>query len=113
MDTETSANAPAAEKPDNRVVLGILSYLGPLVIISYLVGKDDPFVKFHIKQGLILLIINAIMWALSASFWPLWPLWNLVNLFVLVLVVIGIINVINHREKELPVVGSLAKHFTF
>ena len=31
----------------------------------------------------------------------------------LVLSIIGIVNVVQNREKELPLVGSFAKHFTF
>ena len=34
--------------------MAVLSYIGPLVIVSYIVANNDPFVKFHIKQGLVL-----------------------------------------------------------
>jgi uncharacterized membrane protein len=100
----------------HKTVFGILSYLGPLVIVSFLVAKDDPFVKFHIKQGLVLLAIDAILWVMSWTFWmfsPLWMLYNLVNLAILVLVILGIMNVVNNKEQELPIVGSFAKNFTF
>ena len=93
--------------------MGIIAYLGPLVIISYLVAKNDPFVKFHIKQGLVLLVIEIVIWLLSTTMWQLWMLLNLVNLAVLVLVIIGIVNVVQGAQKELPLVGSFSKYFSF
>ncbi|MBI1755245.1 hypothetical protein HY250_01765 [Candidatus Azambacteria bacterium] len=41
---QKSNNAPAA---GNKTLMGILAYLGPLVIVSYVTSKDDAFVKFH------------------------------------------------------------------
>ena len=108
MDTPNqNASAP------KNVGMGILAYIGPLVIVSYLAAKDDLFVKFHIKQGLVLLTIEIIAWLLGSALWSLWMLLNLVNLATLVLSVIGIINVTKGEEKKLPLVGDFAKHFTF
>jgi len=104
------AASPAAEK---NTVMGILSYIGPLVIVSFVTAKDDPFVKFHIKQGLVLLIIEVAVWFLGMMFWPIWMLLRLVDLAVFVLAIIGIINAAQGREKELPIVGKFAKKFTF
>ena len=101
----------------SKTLMGVLAYLGPLVIIPFLVSKDDPFVKFHIKQGLVLFIAELAFWLLSSYFWMIfyqfWMLYQLVNLGVLVLVVMGIINVVQGKEKELPLVGSFAKMFKF
>jgi len=94
-----------------NTVMGVLAYLGPLVIISYLTSKDDPFVKFHIKQGLVLFAIEVIVWFLGMLFWPLWLLLNFINLATLVLSVIGIVNVAKKQEAKLPLVGSYAKYF--
>ena len=44
--------------PAHKNLFAVLSYLGPLVIISLLAGgKEDSFTKFHIKQGLVLFTI--------------------------------------------------------
>jgi uncharacterized membrane protein len=91
--------------------MAILSYIGPLVIVSYLTAKDDPFVKFHIKQGLVLFIIEIAVWVLSGMFWPLWMLFRLVNLGTFILSVVGIVNVTQGKEKELPLVGGWSKYF--
>ncbi len=94
-------------------LMGVLAYLGILVIVSYLVAKDDPFVKFHIKQGLVLLSIEFIAWILSMIIWPIWMFFWLIKLAVFVLLIIGIVNVIGGQEKKLPLVGDYARYFTF
>lgn len=109
---EMSPMAPAPAKA-NKTLMGVLAYLGILIIIPFIVAKDEPFVKFHLKQGLLLVIAELVVWVLGAAMWQLWMLLQLVNLAVLVLAIIGIVNVVQGKEKELPFIGSLAKKFTF
>jgi uncharacterized membrane protein len=96
---------------EKNTLMGILCYLGPLVIIPLIVAKDDAFVKFHIKQGLVLLIIEAVVWALGMYVWQFWALYELVNLLTFILSIVGIVNVVQGREKELPLVGSYGNSF--
>ena len=91
--------------------MGVLVYLGILVIIPYLVAKDDSFVKFHIKQGLVLVVIEFIMWILGMILLPLWMLLAIINLGVFVLIIIGIVNVVQGKEQKLPLVGDFARYF--
>ena len=42
--------------------LGVLSYFGPLFIITLIAGNSS-FTKFHANQGLVLFIIEAIVGA--------------------------------------------------
>lgn len=98
---------------DNQMLMGILSYIGPLVIVSYLTSKNDPVVKFHIKQGLVLFIIEILFWILMPMLYYLWIILRLINLATIVLSVVGIVNVVNKKQKMLPVVGGLAKYFKF
>ena len=100
-------------EPDNSVVMAALAYIGPLVIVSYIVAKDNPFVKFHIKQGLVLLVIEVALWFLGGMLWAFIPFMGLINLVVLVFAILGIVNAVNKKEQELPLVGSFAKHFNF
>ena len=97
---------------DSQTPMGILAYFGPLVIVSYLVAKSDQFVKFHIKQGLVLLVIEAVVWVVGMMFWQLWMLLSLVNLATLILSIIGIINVLQHKQEPLPVVGRFSSYFS-
>lgn len=94
--------------------MGVLSYLGPFVLVSFFVAKDDPFVKFHIKQGLVLLVIEAGIWIIGSMmfmFGPLWLLLQLINLGTIILSIVGIIHVSQHKEVELPLVGTYAHYF--
>ena len=111
-----ATNTQTPKAPDNQLLMSILAYLGPLVFIPLLMVKDNPSVRFHTKQGLVLFIAAAIVWVLGNYLYMflfmLVPLLAIVNLGILILSIIGIINVINKKEAELPLVGGLAKHLT-
>ena len=117
MDTPAAPITPTASTPINagkkNVLMGILAYIGPLIIVSYLVAKDDPFVKFHIKQALVLIVIEAAVWVLGMIMSPLWMLGQFINLAALILAIIGIVNAAQGQEKNLPIVGEYASHFRF
>ncbi len=102
---------PKNSTEDNTKLMSILAYLGPLVIISYATAKDNPHVKFHIKQGLVVFVIEVGIWFVSSMFWQFWMILNFANFGVLILSVLGIINVVNGKEEELPIVGQFASHF--
>ena len=60
--------------------MAVFSYLGPLIIISYLTAKEDSFVKFHIRQGAVLFGIEIALMILTSMFYPLMMLSWLINL---------------------------------
>lgn len=117
MDNPTEPQmAPVPENPgeQNNTLMGILAYLGILVLIPLLTSaKNDPFVKFHAKQGLVLFIAEIVLWVVASFFWMLWPLWQLCNLAFFILAIVGIVNAVQKKEKELPIIGSFAKHLSF
>lgn len=98
---------PQAPKSPNTG-MAILAYLGILIIIPFLTdAKNDPFVKFHLKQGLVMLILYIVG---SFIFWvPVvgWLLW----IACLILMAIGISNAASGKEKELPIVGKFGSSF--
>jgi len=99
-------------------LMAALSYIGPLVIVSYITSKDDPFVKFHIKQGLLVLILWAIVWVGGSALWwlgtwGLWGVWGLIRLAITILAIIGIVYVFQGKEKPLPLIGGYAKYLNF
>jgi uncharacterized membrane protein len=106
MDTHVEGGHSTPEQ--NKTLFSVLAYFGPLVILSYFLAGKDPFVKFHVKQGLVLFGIELIVSVVARFFWPLWMLIGLVNLCTLILSIVGIINAAQHHQKELPVVGHLA-----
>ena len=117
MDEQPQSTTPmpsaSEHKPEQKKLMGVLAYLGILIIIPFLMAKDDPFVKFHIKQGLLLVIVELAVWLIGSAMWSLWTILGLVNLATFILAVIGIVNVVQGNQKELPLIGSLAKNFTF
>ncbi|MES2088320.1 MAG: hypothetical protein V4467_05030 [Patescibacteria group bacterium] len=116
MDTQNSTTEKNPENArglrDKKTLMSVLAYVGPLIIISYLTTKDDPTVKYHIKQGLVLVVLEAAVWLadeMLGSFF--WPVIQLAHFALIVLSIIGIVNVLNGRQKELPFVGHFSEKF--
>ncbi len=113
MDPQNNSGQPMGNPPqssDHNLVLGVLAYLGPLSIVSYMMGKDD-FTKFHAKQGIVLFGLEVIVWILASMMYSIWMLINVLNLATLILSIIGIVNVIQGHRKELPIIGGLTGSF--
>lgn len=106
MAEETKTPAPSSGQ--KNVGMAVLCYFGILVLIPFLTdAKNDPFVKFHIKQGLILLIAGVIAGVVS---WIPFVGWIL-GIFVFVLFIIGIVNAASGKEARLPIIGQLGEGF--
>jgi len=90
-----------------------LAYI--LFFIPLLTGaKNDPFVKFHVKQGLLIFIgwvaVSIISWILP---WQLGIIATILDICVLVLMVVGIMNAAKGEQKPLPAVGKFGEQFKF
>ncbi len=98
-----------------------LSYLSILLVIPLVLQKDNPYTKFHVKQGLVLLILEIILSVVSKLlvFIPfLGPflaslIIPLAWIFVLVLIIMGIINALQGKTQRLPLIGAFGEKFTF
>lgn len=102
---------PTGSKGKN-VGMAVICYLGILVLIPLLTdAKNDSFVKFHIKQGLVLLILEVIV----SIFWVIpvlgWILGAIGSAILLVLTIMGIVNSASGKEEKLPLVGQYAENF--
>ena len=54
---------PAGGAPSsNRTIMIVLSYLGILALIPFLVEKNDREVQWHAKHGLILLAVEVVVY---------------------------------------------------
>ena len=91
-------------------IMAALSYFGPLVIIPFLTHRENPFVLFHIKQGLVLLALALIVHVSTFFLFFLLPFIMLINIGLFILSIIGIINSLQLKEKEIPIVGKFASH---
>ena len=112
-DVEDTTSEYTQEDMEKNKVMAILSYIIPL--IPYFVEKESPWVKYHAKQGMNLLIISIILSVglsiISAILtWRLWWLTttvsSLVSLAIFILAIIGIMNVCNGKARELPVINK-------
>ncbi|MBQ7128796.1 MAG: zinc ribbon domain-containing protein [Clostridia bacterium] len=123
-----------AKTSDNSKIYKILSYIGILWLIGLLVNpeKNDPKVRFHVGQGIILTItgvaLNIVGGILSAIikaifgvyYWGYYAglsttgsvlnalVWLAISGLLIALMVIGIVNAVKGVEKPLPVVGKFA-----
>ena len=89
-------------------LMAAASYLGILCFVPLMMNKDDEFVQFHSKQGLILW-----MWSVLAMFTLHIPavgelLFGISSMAIVVLSVAGLVSVGFRRAWRLPVVCSLA-----
>ena len=94
--------------------MGVLSYLGILVLIPLLAAKNSPFARFHCNQGIVLALAEALAGIvlgigrkLPLIGWIFRLAGGLASVLWIVLAVIGIINAVNGQAKELPVIGGI------
>lgn len=110
---------------ENRLPIAILSYL-IIGLVWYLFDEDakkDNFVKYHVRQGIVLLIFSiifsivvSIITAIFATIFLFIPgigiiftaLLSLLYFIPLILVILGIVNAASEKEKELPIIGKFA-----
>ena len=107
------------EDIEKNKILALFSYLGILLLIPLLAAKDSKFARFHVNQGLVLLICEIVVGIVTSilgailGFIPVAGalLSSLISLVVgvvdIVLVIIGIINAVNGKAKELPIIGKI------
>lgn len=109
--TVNGGDRAGSSASSNEVLMGILSYLGLLALIPYLVKDQTKFVHSHAVRGMNLMLLEVIAWVAVGIFsWvPVLDsiLSALVGLASFVLSLIGIINVANHDDKDLPFIGSV------
>lgn len=114
VPAEIKESTPASDSLDlsSKAIIAAASYVGPLVIIPYMIDKENPFTLFHIKQGLIVFSIGLVAWVLPNLLHMSWlnPVISLLNLALFILSIMGIINVLKHKEAELPLIGQFAKN---
>lgn len=73
MDAATDSpghthDAPGAPAPQsNRATMLLLAYLWILAFVPLVVAKDDPEVQWHARHGLVLFVVELILWAGASS----------------------------------------------
>lgn len=94
----------------------VFCYLTVLWLIPFLMWRDSSYVKFHINQGLNLLLCEAVLVladkllgfllgpGLILGIWGF--IYSIGSLVLMVFVVLGIINAIGGQTKKLPLIGE-------
>ena len=104
---------PAASQPNTGMaILAYIIFFIPLLTDA----KNDPFVKFHVKQGILVFALAVILWIVRMLMpwywlWNLYWLFNLLGLVILVFAIIGIVNAANGKQDKLPLIGQFADKF--
>jgi len=117
-------NNPSEEKKqgktaDNKIIMAVVAYI--LFFVPLLTeDKKDPFVRYHVRQGLILFILGVVIWIFNGMIYNIFPfgMWGfarmiswILNLAVFVLFILGVINALGHKEEPLPIIGKFAEKF--
>jgi uncharacterized membrane protein len=107
---EEQKNQQKKAKNTGMAVVAYIIFFIPLLTDS----KNDPFVKYHVKQGLVLFIASIIVWFIARVIPVLGFIVSpILNIAILVLLIIGIINAVNGEQKPLPLIGQFADKFKF
>lgn len=132
MDTKDETDSFDKEDISLNKGMAVLSYLGPLALIPFLMEKKSKFSLYHAKQGVNLFIIEILFGLVSyfltsiikipkvctfidnvtydcGSFTPWFitlPI-SLCELVIGLISLVGIIYVCQGRAKELPLVGKI------
>lgn len=112
-----SGDAGNRDGTESRVVAA-LAYLGPLVFVAFCLAKGEKFVRFHVNQGIVLLLASVVYGITSGVlervilevFWRAYFFTGVIGLAGLVfpvLACVGIANAVNGRKRELPVIGRI------
>lgn len=99
---------------DENVAMAVVAYF--IFFLPLLTDdKNDPFVKFHVKQSIVLLVAAVIVWFLG-RFIP-YIGWDIIGpiggLVVFVLWLIGVINAASKKQQPVPLIGKFADMIKF
>lgn len=110
---------PTDNEIQNGKVMAVLSYLSILVLIPWFVEKENRYVRFHAKQGMLLFmsqvilgiftcISSMILMNISIELWVLLSLvLGCVNCVLGILAIVGIVYAVKGQMKELPIIGKI------
>ncbi|HMB65251.1 MAG TPA: DUF4870 domain-containing protein, partial [Patescibacteria group bacterium] len=93
------------EKNTGMAIVAYIIFFIPLLTDA----KDDKFVKYHVRQGLMIFIAWIALSILGMIIYiPFisWFIMTILRLAVLILMIIGIMNAAQGEKKPLPLIGK-------
>ena len=119
LDTKDTTNEFEAEDIAQNRAMGILAYIGILVLVPIFAAKGSKWARWHANRGLVLLIAEcAVCFTLGLLAlipyvgWIFWILESLCSLAFCGLIVFGIITAAKGKAKAFPLVGALFEKIT-
>lgn len=107
--TEEIKQSPKEKNTGMAIVAYILFFI-PLLTEA----KNDPFVKYHIKQGAVLFIGWILVSIIGMILpWEFGMIDTLLRICLFVLMVVGIMSAAKGEQKPLPVVGKFGEQLKF
>ena len=110
--------APPSGDQSKRTIMIILSYLGILALIPFLVEKEDREVQWHAKHGLVLFaaevivfIFLGILMSIPILGCVIWVLFLLVALAVFAFHIMCMIKGVNGERLTVPYISEFADKF--
>ena len=101
---DNNPSAPAG----NAKLFAILSYFCPLWLLGLLIEpeKNDPYVKNHVNNGIILTIVGVASGVIAAIPVVGWIISSVVGIASLVFAIIGIVKACQNTTYILPLIGD-------
>lgn len=111
-------------REQDKIML-VLAYFGIFGLIPFLTVKDSPYVRWHARQGLVLLgaevvveiglaVLGMVMGMIVHVFAPLFGcLSALVALAYIAVAILGMVKAVGGQRWKVPVVGDLAEKMNF
>ncbi len=113
--TEPPAAGGSSGSSDNRAIMIVLAYLGPLALIPFLVEKDDQEVQWHAKHGLVLFgvefIVCLIVGAIASATCLGCVIYLPVTVAIIVVQVMAIVKGLDGKRFIIPGLSELADRF--
>jgi uncharacterized membrane protein len=110
MTEETKQSPTSKGKNTGMAILAYIIFFLPLLTEA----KNDPFVKYHVKQGLVLFIGGVLIGILGMILpWQLGVIETLLRIFLFILMIVGIISASKGEQKPLPIIGKYGEQFKF
>lgn len=110
MPQETPTPETPKKEGELNTTMAFIAYL--LFFVPLLTdSKDDPFVKFHVKQAIVLVVAS-----LAAVVLGVIPFLGLIisplaSIAVTILWIVGMINALTGKQKEVPFIGKFADQY--
>lgn len=112
---------PGGTVSPNRTIMIVLSYLGLLALIPFLVEKDDREVQWHARNGLLLFAAEVVVWIVLSIFSSVTAfvdlgctgcvLTGVFGLIVIVVHIIAIVKGVNGTRLVIPGLSQYADRF--